>query len=51
MTKERQLEDGSAGCGSDQLLTDRPDRVEGKWKSGELMRQWNSTFANSEPNT
>ena len=39
--------------GVDQInwLTDRPDRVEGKWKSGELMRQWNSTFANSEPNT
>ena len=38
--------------GVDQInwFTDRPDRVEGKWKPGKLLRKWNSYFANSEPN-
>ena len=31
-------------------FTDRPNRVEGKWKPGKLLRKWNSYFANSEPN-
>ena len=31
-------------------FTDKPDRVEGKWKPGKLLRKWNSYFANSEPN-
>ena len=31
-------------------FTDRPDRVEGKWKPRQLQRKWNSYFANGEPN-
>ncbi len=31
-------------------FTDKPNRVEGKWKPGKLLRKWNSYFANSEPN-
>ena len=31
-------------------FTDRPNRVEGKWKPGKLLRKWNSYFANSGPN-
>jgi len=37
--------------GVDQIngLTERPDRVEGKWKPGKLLRTWNSYFAKIEP--
>ena len=38
--------------GVDQIdwFTDRPDRVEGTWKPGKLLRKWDKYFANSEPN-
>ena len=31
-------------------FTDRPDRVEGTWKPGKLLRKWDKYFASSEPN-
>lgn len=31
-------------------FTDRPDRVEGTWKSQKLLRKWDNLFATSEPN-
>ena len=31
-------------------FTDRPDRVEGTWKTQKLLRVWDRYFATSEPN-
>ena len=31
-------------------FTDRPDRVEGTWRTQKLIRKWDKYFASSEPN-